>query len=148
MDKHREEIISAETHWARSHGKFHGRVKNQQLLSGWWPWRGAQESAADRGGITVFPKPHTQVSVGGFAPCLVTLSASAKDGVLVQIAIVVMKYHDQKQVGEERMYFSLHFQVTVYHSEVRAATQIGQEPRAELMQRPWKGAAFWFPAFL
>lgn len=44
MDKHREEIISAETHWARSHGKVHGRVKNEYLYFGRWPWRGAEES--------------------------------------------------------------------------------------------------------
>ena len=32
-----------------------------------------------------------------------------------QISIAVRRHHDQKQLGEERVYFSLHFHITGQH---------------------------------
>jgi hypothetical protein len=46
-------------------------------------------------------------------------------GVLVQVFIVVIKHHDQKQLEEKKVYFILHFQITAH-----------QRRRQELIQRP------------
>ena len=35
--------------------------------------------------------------------------------VLVRVSIAVIRPHDQKQLEEERVSFSLHFHITVYH---------------------------------
>ena len=36
-------------------------------------------------------------------------------GVLVRVSIVMIEHHDQKQLGEERVYFSLHFYTMVHY---------------------------------
>jgi hypothetical protein len=62
--------------------------------------------------------------------------------VLVMVPIAVGRHHDQKQLGEKRIYLTL-----PYHSsslkEVRTRAQAGQGPGQELMQRPWRDAAYW-----
>ena len=43
--------------------------------------------------------------------------------VVVGVSVSVMEHHDQKQLENERVYFILHFQVTIHHSG-----KSGQEP--------------------
>jgi hypothetical protein len=60
------------------------------------------------------------------------------------VNIAVLKCHDQKQVVEKRVYVA-------YTSTLYSITEISQGRnssragtwRQELMQRPWRGAAFW-----
>lgn len=49
------------------------------------------------------------------------------------VSVAVIKYHNHKQFGEERIYFSL----TVAHSP--SSGKSGQE----LRQNPWRSAAYW-----
>jgi hypothetical protein len=56
----------------------------------------------------------------------------------------VIKHCDNKQLGEERVCF--HLQPSSHIPllrEVRAETQTGRNLRQELVQRPWRSAAFW-----
>ena len=80
-------------------------------------------------------------------PCLNYCSVAAS----VRVTITVMKPHDQKQLREERV-SSASTSPSLFITE---GSQ-GRNPntagtwRQELMQRPWRGGAYWFahPAFL
>lgn len=64
-------------------------------------------------------------------------------GTLVRVSTAVMKHHDQKQLGEERIYFTLQLSShTSSLTKVRAIIE-GRNLRPELVQRPWKSMAFW-----
>ena len=57
--------------------------------------------------------------------------------------IAVMKHHDQKQAGEERVYFHLAYTI-ISLEEVGTGTQNRAGTwRQDLIQRPWRGAAYW-----
>jgi hypothetical protein len=58
---------------------------------------------------------------------------------LVRVFIAAQNIMTKKQVGEEKGIFSLHFHIAVHHqrNSHRAETW-----RQELMQRPWRGAAY------
>lgn len=60
--------------------------------------------------------------------------------VLVRVPTASMKHYDQKQFGEERVYVT-HTSTSL--KEVSTGAQTAQE----LMQRPWRGAAYWFAQF-
>jgi hypothetical protein len=60
-----------------------------------------------------------------------------KDRCLPRVSIAVIKHHDQKQPGQERVYFSLQFHTTDHHWG-----KSGQELRQELIQRPWRNTAY------
>jgi hypothetical protein len=45
--------------------------------------------------------------------------------VLVRVTIAVMKHCDQKQLGEERVYFTLEFHITVEGSQGRNSNLVG-----------------------
>ena len=47
-----------------------------------------------------------------------------KHGADMNVSTALMKHHDQKQLGEERMYLAL----TSISKKVRTGTQTGQEP--------------------
>ena len=53
-------------------------------------------------------------------------SDSLDDIALIRLSITLVKYHGQKQVGEERVCFSLHFHIAVHHQR-----KSGQEPKVE-----------------
>ena len=59
---------------------------------------------------------------------------------LLRVSLAAMKHHDLKATwgGEGR--FGLHFHITV--SQDRHPNRAGTW-RQELMQRPWRGAAYW-----
>jgi len=63
---------------------------------------------------------------------------------LVQVTTARMKRHDLRRLGEERVYFthSSTEQVTIQSSEGRNSHRAGTW-RQELIQRPWRGAAYW-----
>jgi hypothetical protein len=63
--------------------------------------------------------------------------------VLVRVSIDVTKHHDQKQVEEKRVYFAFSFisHFIIKGSPRRSSTRAGTW-RQELMQRPWKHAAY------
>ena len=58
--------------------------------------------------------------------------------------ISVMKHHDQKQLGEERVYltYSSTSLFIIERSQDRSSHKEGTWTQ-ELMQRPWRGAAYW-----
>ena len=59
--------------------------------------------------------------------------------VLTGFSTAVIEHYDQKQVGEERVYFHLYFtEGRKDRSSNRAGTW-----RQKLMQRSWRGAAYW-----
>jgi len=59
---------------------------------------------------------------------------------IARVSIAVIKHHDQKQLGEERVYFSLHSPAL---NEVRAEIHTGQGPVAGDPERAWRSAAYW-----
>ena len=63
--------------------------------------------------------------------------------VLVRTFIAVIKHHDQKQLGEERVSFSVQF-----HNTLITEGSQGRHLRQELIKRPQRGAAYWQPAIL
>jgi hypothetical protein len=64
---------------------------------------------------------------------------------VVRGTIAVIKHHDQKHLEEERVYLAYTSTSQSIPEEVRAVRW-----RQELMQRPWRGAAYWlaWPAFI
>jgi hypothetical protein len=52
------------------------------------------------------------------------------------------------QVGEERIYFSLHFNIV--HQQRKSGLELKQDRKQELMQKPWKDVTYWlaFPDLL
>ena len=48
----------------------------------------------------------------------------------------------KKQAGEERVLFSLPFHVAVHHQR-KSGQELTQDRNLELMQRPWREAAYW-----
>jgi hypothetical protein len=50
----------------------------------------------------------------------------------------VIEHHNQRQLGEEEVYLFILSHHSSSWKKVRTRTQIGQE----LMQRPWRGAAY------
>jgi hypothetical protein len=48
----------------------------------------------------------------------------------------------KKQVGEERVYFSLHCH-TAFHHQRKSELELKQVRKQELMQRPWRDATYW-----
>ena len=64
--------------------------------------------------------------------------------VLVRVSIAVMKQHDQKQVGEERVYLVYVFMaLSVMEGSQDRNSNMAGTWRQELMQRPWWRVAFW-----
>jgi hypothetical protein len=75
---------------------------------------------------------------------LIDIHPSKKYIFLDGVCIAVMRHHDQKQLREERLYF-IHSSVSVFitkGSQNRNSNNTGTW-RQELMQRPWRGAAYW-----
>lgn len=69
------------------------------------------------------PKSYIDGSYGKF------VSSFYGEGVLVKVSIALIKHHDQKQRGGDRLYFSLYFpDNSPSLIEVRAKTQAKQEP--------------------
>jgi hypothetical protein len=58
--------------------------------------------------------------------------------VLYRVFTAVIEHHDQEQLGKERIYFILQLIVHQSEEELKAGTW-----RQELMQRLWRGAAYW-----
>jgi hypothetical protein len=48
----------------------------------------------------------------------------------------------KKQVGEERVYSSLHFHTAVHHQR-KSGLELKQVRKQELMQRPWRDVLYW-----
>jgi hypothetical protein len=48
----------------------------------------------------------------------------------------------KKQDGEERVFFSLHFHVAVYHQR-KSGLELKQVRKQELIQRPWRDVTYW-----
>lgn len=62
-----------------------------------------------------------------------TLQINVEKGVVIDRVSIVVKYTCQKQSGDERLYFSLCFYLTVHHSkEVRTGTQQRRNLKAGL----------------
>lgn len=72
-------------------------------------------------------------------PRLPSRDARAVQGICVRVAAVI-KQHDQKQLGEESVYFIL--QLKVYYSEKSEQNLMAGTWRQELMLRPWKSAIY------
>jgi hypothetical protein len=70
--------------------------------------------------------------------------------VLITVSIASTKHHDQKSVGKERVYlaYTSRSQSITGGSQDRNSSRAGTW-RQELMQRPWRSAAYWLaqPAF-
>ena len=60
--------------------------------------------------------------------------------VSVRATIAVVKHHDRKQCGEGRVYLA--FSSIIKSIEVRNSSRAGTW-RQQLMQKPWRGAAYW-----
>jgi hypothetical protein len=58
--------------------------------------------------------------------------------------VAVTKHHDRKANWKGKGLFSLHFQILVHteESQDRNSSRAGTW-KQELMQRPWRGAAYW-----
>jgi hypothetical protein len=65
---------------------------------------------------------------------------------IAKVSVAEIKHHDQKQLGEESVYFNLCILITALHKG-KLRQEWGSQ---ELMQRPWRSAAYWLalPAFL
>jgi hypothetical protein len=48
----------------------------------------------------------------------------------------------KKQVVEKKALFSLHFHIAVHHQR-KSGLEFTQVRKQELMQRPWRRAAYW-----
>jgi hypothetical protein len=48
----------------------------------------------------------------------------------------------KKQVGEERVYSSLHFHIAAHHQR-KSGLELKQVRKQELMQRPWRDVIYW-----
>ena len=57
---------------------------------------------------------------------------------LVRVTFAVMRHHDQKKVGEGRIYLA-YASISLFITERMS----GQEARQEQMQRLWRGGAYW-----
>jgi hypothetical protein len=64
--------------------------------------------------------------------------------VLVRVSIAAKKHHDQTPSGGGKSLFCLHFHTLFIAkgSQNMNSSKVGTW-RQELMQRPWRGAAFW-----
>lgn len=70
--------------------------------------------------------------------------------VLARASIVETKHHNQKQGGEERIYFTLHLHIRSHHQgEAGQGLKQGRnlDPGAEVLQMPWRSAASRLPPY-
>jgi len=70
--------------------------------------------------------------------------------ILLRVTIALISHHDQKQIGEERVYLPYTAMLHSSLKEVRMGTQTGLEPGGRADAEAPIGAAYWLaqPAFL
>ena len=67
--------------------------------------------------------------------------------VLLRAVTALMTYHDQKQLKEERACLAYVCLMTVHRGKPRQKLNLEEKLEAELMQRPWRGTAYWLTAY-
>jgi hypothetical protein len=61
-----------------------------------------------------------------------------------RVSITVVENHDQKQIGEERVYLSYaSISLLITEGNQDRNSSRAETWRQEPMQRPWRGAAYW-----
>jgi hypothetical protein len=60
----------------------------------------------------------------------------------VSVFLFLHKHHDQEASWGGKGLFSLHFHITVHHQR-KSGLELKQVRKQELMQRPWRDAAYW-----
>jgi hypothetical protein len=68
--------------------------------------------------------------------------------ICLRVTTAVIKHHDQKHLGKERVYlaYTSTSLVIIKRSQDRNSSR-AENWRQELMQRPWKGAVYWLAPY-
>lgn len=71
------------------------------------------------------------------------ISSPERNIILIMVAVAVMKHHNLNNWKEEKVYLAY-----IFHTIVRHWRKSGQElEEAELVQRPWRGDAYWIALY-